>query len=163
MSLERAIALFFLLLFVLYGYTAFFTMDASLAPFMRRNPIWPSTFPKLTSVCAVFVGLGLLVNSLKQSAEESQLLMSELKGYQWTPVLIFIVMMVIYALLLRPAGFIATSIAFLSIGAIILGERRYVTLLAVSAIFTVAIWYLVQEVLGIFLRPWPSFIAGLAG
>lgn len=160
MTLEKGLALFFLMLAAIYGYTAFFEMDANLPPFAKNSPVWPSTFPKLVSVCAIFVGLGLLVSSLKQKPEESQQLINELKGYEWAPVLIFIVMMVVYALLLRPAGFIATSIAFLAIGGIILGEKRYVTLLVISSLFTVGIWYLVQEVLGIFLRPWPSFLVG---
>ncbi len=160
MTLERGLALLFLMLAALYGYTAFFEMDANLPPFAKNSSVWPSTFPKVISAIGVFVGISLLMSSLKQSAEESQLLMSELKGYQYTPVLIFIVMMAVYALMLRPAGFITTSIAFLSIGAIILGERRYATLAIISTIFTVGIWYLVQEVLGIFLKPWPAFIAG---
>ena len=160
MTLEKGLALLFLMLTALYGYTAFFEMDANLPPFAKNSPVWPSTFPKLISAIGILVGIGLLISSLKQSAEESQMLMHELKGYQWAPVLIFIVMMAVYALLLRPAGFIATSIAFLSIGAIILGERRYLSLAVISSIFTVGIWYLVQQVLGIFLRPWPAFIAG---
>ncbi|MGB1178265.1 MAG: tripartite tricarboxylate transporter TctB family protein, partial [Lentibacter algarum] len=47
MTLDRWIALILLGICIIYGYTAWFTMDASLAPFMRRNPIWPSSFPKV--------------------------------------------------------------------------------------------------------------------
>jgi putative tricarboxylic transport membrane protein len=31
-------------------------------------------------------------------------------------------------------------------------------MIPVALIATVGIWYLVQEVLGIFLRPWPFFL-----
>ena len=40
----------------------------------------------------------------------------------------------------------------------ILGERRYALLVPVAVLAAFLIWYLVQEVLGIFLRPWPWFI-----
>ena len=163
MTLERSIALFFLLVAAIYGYTAFFVMDASLLPFAKNSSIWPSTFPKVVSILAIFIGLCLIKSSLKQTALEAQELMSELKGYEWTPVIIFIVMMVAYALLLRPFGFILSSISFLVIGGVVLGEKRYLTLALVSGAFSVGIWYLVQEVLGIFLKPWPSFLAGLTG
>jgi putative tricarboxylic transport membrane protein len=163
MTLERSLALFFLLIAVIYGYTAFFIMDATLLPFAKNSPIWPSTFPKVISGIGIFVGLSLIASSLKQSKADADALMTELNGYQWKPVITFIFMMVAYALLLRPFGFIFSSIGFLFIGAIVLGEKRYLTLAIISAVFSIGIWYLVQEVLGIFLRPWPSFLAGLTG
>jgi len=163
MTLERSLALFFLLIAATYGYTAFFVMDAALLPFAKNSSIWPSTFPKVVSALSIFVGLGLLKSSLQQTKEDADSLMAELMGYEWTPVIIFIVMMVAYAILLRPFGFILSSIGFLFIGAIVLGEKRYITLAIVSGAFSVGIWYLVQEVLGIFLKPWPSFLAGLTG
>ena len=163
MTLERALALFFLILAAIYGYTAFFLMDASLPPFAKNSPIWPSTFPKVTSCLGVLIGLSLVVSSLKQSATDAQDTINELKGYQWRPVLIFIAMMVFYALLLRPFGFIFSSIGFLCIGAIVLGEKRYVLLIVIATLFSFGIWYLVQEVLGIFLRPWPAFLVSTGG
>ena len=66
--------------------------------------------------------------------------------------------MVAYALLLRPAGFLFSTVSFLVVGASVLGERRYLILIPVALTAAVAIWYLVQEVLGIFLRPWPFFM-----
>ncbi len=39
MALDRWIALIFLLICLVYGYIAFFSMDAALPPFMKRNPI----------------------------------------------------------------------------------------------------------------------------
>ena len=54
MALDRWLALILLGICITYGYTAWFTMDNSLAPFMQRNPIWPSTFPKLLSILGMF-------------------------------------------------------------------------------------------------------------
>ena len=66
--------------------------------------------------------------------------------------------MVAYALLLRPAGFLLAPSGFLIGGSVLLGERRWITMIVVASIATIGIWYLVQEVLGIFLRPLPFFL-----
>ena len=57
MALDRWIALILLGICLVYGYTAWFTMDSQLAPFMKRNPIWPSTFPKVLSILAMAASL----------------------------------------------------------------------------------------------------------
>ena len=57
MALDRWIALIFVTFCGVYGYAAFFTMDQLLPPFMQRNPVWPSTFPKVLSVLGIIVGL----------------------------------------------------------------------------------------------------------
>ena len=44
-----------------YGYAAFFTMDQLLPPFMQRNPIWPSTFPKILSVLGIIAASVILL------------------------------------------------------------------------------------------------------
>ncbi len=159
MNLERAIALFFLALFILYGYTAFFAMDASLAPFMRRNPIWPSTFPKGISVLGILASLYVLLGfekSVDQKAPEIDY--RNLGQYKVGQALVLLGLMVAYALLLRPAGFLLSTVLFLVLSAWVLGERRIILLITVSLIATGIVWYLVQQVLGIFLRPFPFFL-----
>lgn len=69
-------------------------------------------------------------------------------------------LMVAYALCLRPVGFIISTGSFLILGAVILGERKWHILVPVAAFATFVVWYLVQEVLGIFLRPLPSLLGG---
>ena len=61
MALDRWIALIILLICVAYGYTAFFTMDAGMPPFMRRSPIWPSTFPKSLAVLGIIISLSIVL------------------------------------------------------------------------------------------------------
>ncbi len=63
MALDRWIALVFVAMCFVYGYAAFFTMDDLLPPILQRNPIWPSTFPKILSICGVIVGLIVLFGS----------------------------------------------------------------------------------------------------
>ena len=162
MALDRWIALIILVMSAAYAYTAFFTMDAALAPFMRNNPIWPSTFPKVLSVMAIMAALVILLGFEKadkpRDDDPSVIVYRRLLEYQVVPALILIGLMIAYALLLRPIGFLAATMGFLIIGSLVLGERRLHILLPVAAIAAGSIWYLVQEVLGIFLRPLPAFM-----
>jgi putative tricarboxylic transport membrane protein len=66
--------------------------------------------------------------------------------------------MVLYALCLRPVGFLVSTSAFLIMGSFLLGERKWHIMIPVAFVATGSVWYLVQEVLGIFLRPLPAFM-----
>ncbi|MCF6232656.1 MAG: tripartite tricarboxylate transporter TctB family protein [Rhodobacteraceae bacterium] len=160
MALDRWIALIILGVSLIYGYTAWFTMDASLPPFMQRNPIWPSTFPKVLSVMATLAALVILLGFEKAPGRVKKPDMDyrRLGEYKVGQAIALLCLMVAYALLLRPAGFLISTFGFLIIGATLLGERRFHILIPVVALATGLIWYLVQEVLGIFLRPWPFFM-----
>lgn len=162
MELDRWIALFILVLCLAYGYAAYFTMDALLPPFMQRNPIWPSSFPKILSVMgaitALIILLGLEKNEKPREEDPSVIVYRRLFQYKIGQAASLIGLMVAYALLLRPAGFLGSTIGFLVIGAIILGERGYLRLVIVAVIAAGVVWYLVQQVLGIYLRPLPVFL-----
>jgi len=160
MALDRWIALIILAIALAYGYAAWFTMDVGLPPFMQRNPIWPSTFPKVLSVMAVLTALVILLGLEKpaRAQKEPDIDYRRLGEYKIGQAAILLGLMVAYALLLRPAGFLFSTMGFLIIGATVLGERRYLILVPVAGLATGLIWYLVQVVLGIFLRPWPFFM-----
>jgi putative tricarboxylic transport membrane protein len=161
MALDRWIALAFLLICAVYGYAAFFTMDASMPPFMRRTPGWPSSFPKLLAVLGIGTALALLVLPVKRkdnAPDSGEIQLSRILEYNWGQALALVGLMVVYALLLRTLGFVAATALFLLLGGAILGERNWVLLGLTAAVATGVVWYLVQEVLGIFLRPWPWFI-----
>lgn len=162
MAVDRWIAFFILLICVAYGYTAFFTMDAALPPIMRRAAVWPSSFPKILAIASILLSLALLFglesSPKKDKAEDINL--SRLHEYNFGQALILIGLMVVYAFALRPLGFLASTFLFLTIGSYVLGERRYVIMLAVSAIAAGFVWYLVDGILGIFLVPLPAFMMG---
>ena len=160
MALDRWIALVILGICLAYGYAAFFTMDAALPPFMKRNPIWPSTFPKVLSVLAILTSLVILLGLEKapQSDKTPDIDYRRLGDYNIGQAIALLLLMVAYALLLRPAGFLLATVGFLTIGAVILGERKFYILIPVAAVATGIVWYLVQVVLGIFLRPFPFFM-----
>jgi len=132
LALDRWIALILLGVFLVYGYTAWFTMDDSLAPFMRRNPIWPSTFPKLLSVLGVLTTVVILLGLEKSEPKEADIDYRKLGEYHVLPAVLLLVLMVC------------------------LGERKWHVMIPVAIIATLSVWYLVQEVLGIYLRPFPS-------
>ncbi len=160
MALDRWIALIILVICLFYGYAAFFTMDASLPPFMRRSPIWPSTFPKVLAVLGIAVALWIVLGFEKSdtTSDAVDIDYRRLHEYKLGQALILLGLMVAYALLLRPFGFLGATFGFLSLSAIILGERNFLMLGAFCALATYGVWYLVQEVLGIFLRPYPWFL-----
>jgi len=162
MTLDRWIALAFVALCCVYGYAAFFTMDDVLPPILKRNPIWPSTFPKILTVLGIIVGLIVLFTPKPEESggpvKDGTIDISRLDEYKIGQAGALLVLMVIYALSLRPLGFVGSTMAFLVLGSLILGERKFHVLIPVAVIAAGSIWYLVQEVLGIFLRPWPSFL-----
>ena len=158
MALDRWIALVLLGICIVYGYTAWFTMDENLAPFMRRNPIWPSTFPKVLSVLGIIASLVILSGLEKSEDKIGEIDHRRLMDYFLGQAVLLLGLMVLYALCLRPLGFLFSTSAFLIIGSFILGERKWHVMIPVALIATGSVWYLVQEVLGIFLRPLPLFL-----
>jgi len=161
MTLERAIAGLFVLLSLIYGYTAFVTMDANLLPFELNMTFLPNTMPKWLSVLGVIIGLVVVVQTgpkINDEIDPGEIDYRNLRQYKLGQALFLLGLMLAYALLLRPIGFLAATALFLAIGSMILGERNYKLLIPIAVSTAFIIWYLVQEVLGIFLRPWPWFI-----
>ena len=159
MALDRWIALIIALIFLIYGHTAFFGMDDLLPPILKRNPIWPSTFPKILSVVGVLAAVTVLLNiekSARQVGDDMDI--SKWRQYRLLDAAALIAGMVVYALSLRSLGFLAATFLFLSLGGLLLGERRYWLLVPVSVIASYGIWYLVVSVLGIYMTPYPTFM-----
>ena len=162
MALDRWIALVFITFCCAYGYLAFFTMDQLLPPFMQRNPVWPSTFPKVLSILGIIIGLIVLFGLEGKSGEKepsaTDINYRRLHEYKLGQALLLLGLMVVYALMLRTAGFLIATTVFLFAGSAVLGERKWLTMILVSMLATGFVWYLVQVVLGIFLRPLPFFM-----
>ena len=95
------------------------------------------------------------------SSEENKVIGSDQKylespeNYEWWKGIGLLILAVIYALSLRQAGFLIATSLFLIIGGLMLGERKVWILLPVSCTASFLVWYLVDEVLSIFMRPWP--------
>lgn len=156
MALDRWIALIFLTICLAYGYTAWFTMDEGLPPIMQRNPIWPSTFPKLLSVVGLVTSLLILLGHEKKDQETGEIDYRHLQDYNVSQAVGLLFLMVLYAVSLKPIGFLLSTSLFLTIGAYILGERKWVLMIAISMLTAFSVWYLVSEILGIYMRPMPN-------
>lgn len=160
MTLDRWIALVILTLACIYGYAAYFTMDHLLPPIMRNTPVWPSTFPKVIAIVSIIVSFVIVIGLEKSTkgSNASGVDYKRLQDYNYGQTLALLGLMIVYALALRQAGFIIATSVFLIGGAAILGERKFILLVPIAVAATFGVWYLVQEVLGIFLRPWPFFL-----
>ena len=159
MKLDKWIAILFLLLCLIYGYTAF---TYELLPFERNMSFLPNTMPMTLSVLGGILAL-VLIFAPETAPDDGEVLgnieVSKLRQYKLGQAIVLLLAMVAYALALRPIGFMASTVLFLAGGSFILGERRYLIMIPIAVIGAFGIWYLVQEMLGIFLRPWPWFIA----
>ena len=158
MALDRWVALVVLGICLIYGYTAWFMMDGALPPIMKRLAVWPSSFPKVLSLAGIILSSIVLLGVEKGEERVGDIDYRRLHEYKLGQALLLLGLMVAYAILLRPAGFLLATSGFLIGGSMILGERRWFVMIVVSTIATFGIWYLVQEVLGIFLRPLPYFM-----
>ena len=158
MALDRWVALVVLGICLIYGYTAWFMMDGALPPIMKRLAVWPSSFPKVLSIAGIILSSVVLLGVEKGEEKMGDIDYRRLHEYKLGQALVLLGLMVAYAILLRPAGFLLATSGFLIGGSMILGERRWFVMIVVSTIATFGIWYLVQEVLGIFLRPLPYFM-----
>ena len=155
LTLDRWTAFILMGICLLYGYTAWFNMDAGLAPFMQRNPIWPSTFPKLLSLIGLFTSFIILFGLERSEPVIGDIDYRRLHEYKLGQAIGMLVLMVLYALTLKPLGFLVATASFLILGAYILGERKWIIMFPVGVIATFCVWYLVSEVLEIYMRPLP--------
>ncbi len=157
MALDRLIALIFLIIAIVYGIAAF---NYPLLPFEKHLPVLPNTLPKALSVIASLISLFILVMPARPApTANSGALGAEpatAKTYAQTGALVLA--MIAYALLLRPVGFIIATTSFIAGASILLGERKFALLVPIALTTAFAIWWLVDQLLGIYLKPWPAFI-----
>lgn len=156
MKLDRWIALLFLIGSIIYGLAAF---NYKLLPFERNMSFLPNTLPMALSVLAAIVSLFILVAPKQPGDDDTILGIAEFREFRLGQTLGLVGAMVLYALLLRPVGFICATTTFIVGCAMLLGERKLLLLVPIALVAAFAVWYLVQETLGIFLRPWPGFIS----
>jgi putative tricarboxylic transport membrane protein len=158
MALDKWIALAFLVIALIYGYASF---TYALLPFERNMVFVPNTLPNALSVIAALLALILLLSPKPKGEGEvlGDIDIAQLRQYKVGQALGLLAAMVVYALALRPVGFIASTTIFLVGTGWILGERKLHVMVPVALLGAGAIWFLVQEALGIFLRPLPWFFS----
>lgn len=159
MALDKWIAVVFLVISIIYGYTAY---TYPLLPFERNMIFLPNTMPMVLSALAILFALLILFTPSPKADAEGEALgninLKKWRKYKVGQALGLIALMTLYALTLRPVGFITATTLFLVGAGWTLGERKLVTMTCIALTGALCIWYLVQEVLGIFLRPLPWFL-----
>ena len=158
MALDRWVAILLLAISLVYGYAAY---HYPLLPFERNMVFLPNTLPMALSVLAVIVALIIVISPrpAKDADELGDVDLRRLREFKIAQTLGLVGAMVLYALLLRSIGFLTATALFIAGTSIILGERKFHVLVPIALVTSVAVWYLVQETLGIFLRPWPAFLS----
>ena len=161
LSINRWTALGMLAFSSAYGYLA---LTYRILPFEQFLAMKPNTLPIGLAVAGMICSAVLLVMPDIQSSSSSeenkviglaQKYLESPEKYEWGKGIGLLILAVIYALSLRQAGFLIATSLFLSIGGLMLGERKVWILLPVSCLASFLVWYLVDEVLSIFMRPWP--------
>jgi putative tricarboxylic transport membrane protein len=160
-NLDKWIAAFFLVITLAYGYS---TATYQLLPFERNMVFLPTTLPTgLTIISALLCMLIILTPSQQTKDSDSETVglgfAKYFEQYEVGQALYLVLAMVAYALALRPIGFLATTTLFLIATGWILGERKLKLMIPIAAISAFSIWYLVQETLGLYLRPLPWFLS----
>ncbi len=157
-------SLIFLALSIAYG------ASAQLIPFYpgdEYEPFTARTLPFALSVLGAGLSFALLISAMKKisaikKSSEVKLDQPVLKsalGYDWSTVIKLLSLMVFYALALKWLGFIIATTVFLFGGYWILGERRKKVLFGASLPFVVAFWFMLTQLLDIYLAPGQLFSA----
>lgn len=158
MTLDRWISTFFLTFSLVYGYGSW---TYPLLPFERNMAFLPNTMPTVLAAAGIILALILLFSKAEATAattSSDDISIANLKQYKTGQAVALLVAMVLYALLIRPLGFIPSTVLFLVGSGWVLGERKLHVMIPVALVGTLSIWYVVQEVLGIFLKPLPAFL-----
>lgn len=160
MALDKWIALIFLAITLAYGYASY---TYQLLPFERNMSFLPTTMPLALSGLGILLSLIILLGPKKTADADGDVLgdinLEQIREYKIGQALGLIAAMIVYALALRPVGFIPATILFLVGTGWILGERKLHIMIFAAAVGSTGIWYLVQEALGIFLKPLPAFLS----
>ena len=106
MNLERWIALVFLTLSLLYGYTAY---HYPLLPFERNMAFLPNTLPMALSVLGIIVSLIILFSRAKQAKDANTETLASIRTFKLGKTFSLIVAMLAYAWFLRPIGFLLAT------------------------------------------------------
>lgn len=161
MTKDRIGALFFLVLSLGYGLQA---QEIRLLPFAAGEVFTPRTMPTALAIGGVVISLLMLVLPAKDRPKRlGEGAFAGWGAFAWVKVLALGVLMVIYAYLLTRAGFIIATSLFLIGGFLVLGERRWLILGGASVPVVIAFWFILSQLLGIYLAPgawWVSLGGG---
>lgn len=137
--------LFFLSLSVIYGHYA---GDIRLLPGEEYEPFHAQTVPYALAYLCGGLSLMLIVTASRQAKDKLSL-----RGYDFRLVALLLALVVIFALSLQWFGFLISTVIFLLAGYRLLGEKRPKMLFLASVPFAVGLWFILTQLLDIYLAP----------
>lgn len=147
--------LVFLCLSVAYGYYA---GQIPLLPGDEYEPFNAQSLPRALAIMGGVLSIALLVTAERSS--EGRL---KLAGYDFWLVAKLLLLASLFALALPWLGFTLATILFLIGGYWLLGVRSIKTLLLASVPFAVVLWFLLSQLLDIYLAPGRLFSVLMGG
>lgn len=126
-----------------------FALVLPLDPTAGIESFTPRTLPIGLSVSAILFSLVQLSISFGQGSEDR--VSEAVRGFNWRPTLLLILVMGIYALVFDVLGFLVSSFLFLLTGFLILGERRLLLSAAIASSLVLLLWAILTQLFGLYL------------
>ena len=151
MTKDKVGALVILILSIVYGAM---TLNIPEAPGIEDSGVTPSSLPMALSATGIIAALLILIlpTDRHESGEETSLA-AAFKGLDWRCAAFLFLLMAGYGLVLKPLGFLISTILFLFGGFWAMSEHRIKLMLLVSIGVTVGFWFILTQLLGIYLEP----------
>ncbi len=138
----------FLCLSITYGYYARYI---PLLPGDEYEPFHAQTIPNALAIIGGILSMALLITA---NTQEKKL---TLGAYEFALVGKLLALVVLFGLALEWLGFLLATTFFLVAGYWLLGERRPKILLQASVPFAVGLWFILTQLLDIYLAPGQLF------
>ena len=142
-SLEKIVASMMLVISIAYGVLA---RNISLFPGSEDLAFTAQTLPTGLSIAGSLVAFAMLISPTSGAVTTAGKL-------RWTNPLILCLLMISFALAIPVAGFLLSCAAFVAVGVIVLGERRWKVIVAVAALVPLCSWLVLSGILGLYLEP----------
>ena len=153
MTKDKMGALVILILSIVYGAMA---LNIPEAPGIEDSGVTPSSLPIALSAMGIVASLLILIlpaaRRIGRDGDEVSLT-TAFKGLDWRCAAFLFLLMAGYGLTLKPLGFLISTMLFLSGGFWTMGERRIKLMLLVSIGMTVGFWFILTQLLRIYLEP----------
>ena len=151
MTKDKVGALVILILSIVYGAMA---LNIPEAPGIGDSGVTPSSLPIALSATGIIASLLILILPADRriSGEETSLA-AAFEELDWRCAAFLFLLMAGYGLILKPLGFLISTMLFLCGGFWAMGERRIKLMLLVSIGVTVGFWFILTQLLGIYLEP----------
>ena len=158
MTKDKVGALAILILSIVYGAMAF---NIPAAPGIEDSGVTPSSLPIALSATGIIAALLILILPAdRHDSGEATSLAAAFKGLDWQCAVLLFLLMTGYGLILKPLGFLISTILFLCGGFWTMGERRIKLMLSVSIGVTMGFWFILTQLLGIYLEPGVLYFLG---